>query len=198
MAIASASTVPVPELIRRGYDRAKGLGHDGMPALKAEHRQFLAGLLGQEVKALPAPMDMAACPWVVFEPELFVQAYVPGANLRAQAALLGLLQQEGPQQLVVSHPWLMRAVEAIQRAGFDVRQAALWVATMTVLPRWEAPGAVSPDGHEGVALGAAERAALNLMPAATGLGAAALVCARESALAQVAGAVWPDATVLQV
>ena len=155
MAFAPASTVPVPELIRRGYDRAKGLGHDGLDTVRAEHRALLARLRQTPEDALPEPAVLEGQPSLVFEPDALVGLYQPGAGSPALGALMAVLS--GAATLCVDHPWLQRAVEALQSDGHDVRTAALWIATMTVMPKWGAPAAAPAEAdaltpHQAAAL----------------------------------------------
>ncbi len=140
MAYPPAKTVPPPELIRRGYDRAKGLGHDPV-TLRDEHRAFVSKVAGRSEEELPAPLSLPEGAVLVFHPQSMCRAYQPDEN-KAQRALLRVLQ--GSAQLFVTHPLLLQTVKAFQEAEYDVRTVTLWIATMTVLPTWSAPGSASP------------------------------------------------------
>lgn len=148
MAYPPASDVPIPELIRRGYDRAKGLGHGGLDDVRRAHRGFLASLRGVAPEALPSPAALRGQPQLVFHPSVLVGLYAPGEQSEALSILMAALAGTG--QVCATHPWLKEAVAAFQSAGHNVRTVALWIAAMTVLPRWGAPGADLPEGASGL------------------------------------------------
>lgn len=143
MAFPKANTVPIPELIRRGYDRAKGLGHEGMAKVRLDHQRFLAERLNlREPKTLPPPAPLDT-PLVIISPEIMASLYAPEGPQQARAALMTAL--DGQARLVATHPWLMRSLASFQALDFDVRTVTLWTATMTVLPQWVAPGSWPDD-----------------------------------------------------
>ncbi len=172
MVYPPASEVPVAALIRRGYDRAKGLGHGGLDGVRGDHRAFLAGQLGVEVEALPEPAPLVGRPMLVIHPEVIAGLYAPQGSGVARAHLMAALDDRA--QLCVNHPWLVCAVEAFQRGGADARAVALWIAAMVVLPRWGAPSSADP---EIAAMPAGDRAALTAALDAMGEGAVLLVAA---------------------
>lgn len=154
MAPRRASDVPVPELIRRGYDRAKGLGHDGIDGVLEVLRALAEPALPQ---ATQGP-EMA-----VLHPAVVAAAWA-GGDREARAMVAWLLA--APDRLGVTHPLLMRQVAALQRAGLEIRPVVLWIAAMTVVPTWGAPGSAPPSDDADTTATVA---------AAAGLGAVAVV-----------------------
>jgi hypothetical protein len=158
-----ASDVPVPELIRRGYDRAKGLGHDGIDGVLDALRE-----LAREMSGAPLPPANAG-ERVVLHPAVVAAAWSDRAADGARQAVSDAL--DGPGRLGVTHPLLMRQVAALQAAGCQVRPVVLWIAAMTVVPAWGAPGA-APQSDD------ADTTAT--VAAAVGLGAVAVVPAEKA------------------
>jgi len=181
MARRAAIEVPVPELIRRGYDRAKGLGHDGPEKVRLSHRDFLADLRSVAPGELPAPADLNGAAHLVFDPDLFVGIYRPAPSPRLLPLLMSVL--EGESELWISHGWLKHAVAAFQRQGADVRAVPVWIASMTVMPRWAGPAAQLPEA----AAGLSEQARVTLAAAISAQRAGpTLLVAPDGPLAQVA------------
>ena len=134
MANRPAIDVPVAELIRRGYDRAKGLGHDGLDEVRNAHRELLARLRGEALGQLPLPTTFDGRPRVVFHPNSMADLYSPGGGGAGLGVLMAVLADHC--DLCVTHGWLKETVVAFQGNGHDVRTVPLWIASMTVLPRW--------------------------------------------------------------
>lgn len=141
--MASSRALPIPELIRRGYDRAKGLGHDGPEALREAYK----GILKKDMGELPV-MEALEATHVVMDPGAMVAMHKEGSRdaLRAWMAVL-----DGRAEAVISHPLLMDMVRAWQGVDASAREVALWVAVMTALPTWVPPGRFPGEleGHPG-------------------------------------------------
>lgn len=140
MSDPSSATVPVPELIRRCYDRAKGLGHEGLGAVREELLRQLDELLGRA--GLPAPLDLPEGARLVLAPELLAAAYRPDGDPSGRRALVTALRSGN---LVLTHPLLKRTIEAFQALDLEVRTVTLWIAAMTVLPEWTVPAEELPE-----------------------------------------------------
>jgi len=140
MSDPSSATVPVPELIRRGYDRAKGLGHEGLGAVREELLAQLGELLGSG--ELPEPLDLPEGARLIVAPELLAAAYRPDGDPGGRRALVTALRSGN---LVLTHPLLKRTIEAFQALDLEVRTVTLWIAAMTVLPEWTVPAEELPE-----------------------------------------------------
>lgn len=188
MGFPAASEVAVSELIRRGYDRAKGLGHDGPEAVLADHRALLLEMSGAAPDTLPEPLEGCRC--LILDPEVMALAYAEPAPDLARRALVTVL--EGRAVLLASHPWLMRAVEAFQAQGRDVRVVTRWIASMTVMPRWIAPGPL-PEGAS--ALAPSWSASLSLATSAVAEGPVTLIIGPGAGAELAAGVVGVEVRV---